>query len=43
MELNRETLEKLGKAIYIHKELIKKAEKAEKAVEYLNEEGVLAK
>lgn len=41
--LHYETLAKLGEAIYKHAFLIKKAEKAEKAVEYLEKEKVLNK
>ena len=35
-------LEKLGTAIYLHKELIKKAECAKAAVDYLAKMGVFA-
>lgn len=37
----REVLVKLGMAIYIHKEMIKQAQKGKEAVEYLREKGVL--
>lgn len=36
----QEVLEKLGSAIYLHKELIKTAHKGKQAVEYLEKEGV---
>ena len=42
MDISRETLDKLGEAIYIHQAMIKKAEDAEKAVGYLEEEGILS-
>jgi len=37
----KQVLVKLGMAIYLHKELIKQAEKGKEAVEYLAGEGVL--
>ena len=37
----KELLTKLGMAIYLHKELIKEAERAKEAVEYLAGKGVL--
>ena len=43
MKLTEETIAKLGEAIYKHRELIKRAEKAEKAVEYLIQEKILTK
>ena len=42
MDIMFESLEKLGEAIYIHKALIERANKAEKAVDYLAEKGVLS-
>lgn len=41
MDITKELMEKLGKAWYYHKELIKKAEKVERAVDYLKEEGII--
>lgn len=38
----KEVLTKLGMAIYLHKELIKQAEKGREAVEYLAKNGVFA-
>lgn len=37
---DREILEKLGRAIYMHRALIKQAERAREAVDYLAENGV---
>lgn len=37
---DREILEKLGRAIYMHRALIKQAERARDAVDYLAEMGV---
>lgn len=37
---DREILEKLGMAIYMHRALIKQAERAREAVDYLSEMGV---
>lgn len=39
----REVLVKLGMALYIHKEMIKQAQKARDAVDYLKEKGVFDK
>lgn len=38
---SHETLIKLGQALYLHRELIKKAQKGREAVEYLEKMGVL--
>lgn len=37
----REVLIKLGMALYIHREMIKQAQKGKEAVRYLQEKGVL--
>lgn len=37
---DREILEKLGRTIYMHRALIKQAERAREAVDYLAEKGV---
>lgn len=39
----REVLTKLGMALYIHREMIKQAQKGKAAVEYLRQKGVLGK
>lgn len=36
----KDVLVKLGMAIYIHKEMIKRAQKGKEAVEYLREKGI---
>ena len=38
----KELLTKLGEAIYMHKEMIKTAEKAKSAVDYLASKGVFS-
>ena len=38
----KEVLTKLGEALYMHREMIKAAERAKEAVEYLAEKGVFA-
>lgn len=37
----KEVLVKFGMALFIHKEMIKRAQKGKEAVEYLREKGVL--
>lgn len=37
----RNILTKLGEAIYMHKAMVKQAERAKEAVEYLADKGVL--
>lgn len=41
MELTKETIIKLGEALYKHAYLIKKAKEAEQAVEYLHSKKVV--
>lgn len=36
----REVLEKFGMALFIHKEMIKRAQKGKEAVDYLKEKGI---
>lgn len=38
----REVLVKFGMAIFIHKEMIKRAQKGREAVDYLKEKGIFA-
>lgn len=39
----KDVLVKLGMALYIHKEMIKQAQKASEAVDYLKEKGIFGK
>jgi len=42
MDMPFETISKLGEAIYIHRKLIKNAEEAELAIDYLHSEEIFS-